>query len=99
MFTEDSLYCALVKKLIPEETYQNKLNFTPIKRDVSSYRIPIIAVGVINLPVSILETEKFLYPMRKSDCEKVTSQFFATLRRAWEEGNLYIKGRDDELYV
>ena len=48
---------------------------------------------------SILETEKFLYPMRKSDCEKVTSQFFATLRRAWEEGNLYIKGRDDELYV
>ena len=58
MFTEDSLYCALVKKLIPEETYQNKLNFTPIKRDVSSYRIPIIAVGVINLPVSILETEK-----------------------------------------
>lgn len=48
---------------------------------------------------SILETEKFLYPMRKSDCEKVTSQFFATLRRAWEEGKLYIKGRDDELYV
>lgn len=48
---------------------------------------------------SILETEKFLYPMRKSDCEKATAQFFATLRRAYEEGNLYIKGRDDELYV
>lgn len=48
---------------------------------------------------SILETEKFLYPMRKSDCEKATSQFFAVLRREWEEGNLYIKGRDDELYV
>jgi len=48
---------------------------------------------------SILETEKFLYPMRKSDCEKATSQFFSTLRRAFEEGNLYIKGRDDELYV
>lgn len=48
---------------------------------------------------SILETEKFLYPMRKSDCEKATSQFFSTLRRAYEEGNLYIKGRDDELYV
>ena len=48
---------------------------------------------------SIIETEKFLYPMRKSDCEKATSQFFAVLRRAWEEGNLYIKGRDDELYV
>ncbi len=48
---------------------------------------------------SILETEKFLYPMRKSDCEKATSQFFSTLRRAYEEGKLYIKGRDDELYV
>ncbi len=58
MFTEDSLYCALEKKLIPEETYQNKLNFTPIKRDVSSYRIPIIAIGAVNSPVSILETEK-----------------------------------------
>lgn len=48
---------------------------------------------------SILETEKFLYPMRKSDCEKATSQFFSVLRRAYEDGELYIKGRDDELYV
>ena len=48
---------------------------------------------------SILETEKFLRPMRKSDCEKATAQFFATLRRAHEEGKLFIKGRDDGLYV
>ena len=48
---------------------------------------------------SILETEDFLHPMRRSDCEKATSSFFATLRRAHEEGKLYIKGRDDELYV
>ena len=48
---------------------------------------------------SILETEEFLRPMRKSDCEKATARFFATLRRAHEEGRLYIRGRDDELYV
>lgn len=48
---------------------------------------------------SILETESFLHPMRKSDCDKATAQFFASLRRAHEEGKLFIKGRDDELYV
>ena len=48
---------------------------------------------------SIHETDEFLHPMRKSDCEKATAQFFATLRRAHEDGKLYIKGRDDELYV
>ena len=47
----------------------------------------------------LFETSNFLHPMRKSDCEKATAQFFATLRRAHEDGKLYIKGRDDELYV
>ena len=37
--------------------------------------------------------------MLRSDCEKITSQFFSTLRRAWEDGELIIKGRDDEIYV
>ncbi|WP_407425439.1 flagellar motor switch protein FliG [Treponema sp.] len=48
---------------------------------------------------SILETEDFLKPMRKSDCDKITSQFFSMLRRAYEDGDLYIKGRDDDIYV
>lgn len=52
-----------------------------------------------NRQKSILETEKFSYPIKKSDSDKITSQFFSLLRRAWEDGNLYIKGRDDELYV
>ena len=47
----------------------------------------------------ILETEDFLKPMRKSDCEKATSKFFSAMRRAYEDGKLYIKGRDDEIYV
>lgn len=47
----------------------------------------------------ILEEEQAKKPMRRSDCEKITSQFFSTLRRAWEDGALIIKGRDDEIYV
>ena len=47
----------------------------------------------------ILETEDFLKPMRKSDCEKAASKFFSAMRRAYDDGKLYIKGRDDEIYV
>jgi flagellar motor switch protein FliG len=44
----------------------------------------------------ILETEDLKKPMRRSDCEKITSQFFSDLRRAYEDGELYIKGRDED---
>ena len=63
------------------------------------FREKILSNVSENRRKSILETENFLKPMRKSDCEKATAQFFAILRRAWEDGNLYIKGRDDEIYV
>lgn len=48
---------------------------------------------------SVLETENILKPMRKSDCEKAAAKFFSAMRRAYEDGKLYIKGRDDEIYV
>ncbi len=35
----------------------------------------------------------------RSDSERLTSQFYADLRRAWEVGELIVKGRDDEEYV
>ena len=36
----------------------------------------------------------------KSDCEKITSRFYTVLRRAWEQGELRVVGRnDDEVYV
>ena len=36
----------------------------------------------------------------RNDVEHITSSFFATLRRAWERGELRIEGRDDgEVYV
>lgn len=48
---------------------------------------------------AILEEEQVRKPIRKSDAEKITSAFFASLRRAWEDGELIIKGRDSEIYV
>lgn len=47
----------------------------------------------------ILEQESILSPMRKSDCERVTSSFFCILRRSFDEGHLIIKGRNDDVYV
>lgn len=48
----------------------------------------------------ILEQEEILKPMRRADCESVTSMFFSILRRAYEEGHLIINGRNDEdIYV
>lgn len=48
----------------------------------------------------ILEEESLLGTVRKSDVEEITSKFYASLRRAWEDGKLKIEGRDDgEVYV
>ena len=47
----------------------------------------------------ILEEEEILKPMRRADCDDITTKFFSILRRAWENGSLIIKGRDDDVYV
>ena len=47
----------------------------------------------------ILEQESILSPMRKSECERITSIFFSILRRSFDEGHLIIKGRNDDVYV
>ena len=48
---------------------------------------------------SVLEEEQLKKPIRKRDADEVTDAFFGTLRRAWEQGKLAIKGRDDDVYV
>ena len=36
----------------------------------------------------------------KADSERLTSQFYTVLRRAWEKGDLRVAGRDeDEVFV
>lgn len=47
----------------------------------------------------ILTQEEILKPMRRSDCERITSEFFSILRRAYEEGHLIIKDRSDDVYL
>jgi len=48
----------------------------------------------------ILEEEAMKDHVLRSESERITSQFYAELRRAWEDGELIIKGRDDdEVYV
>lgn len=47
----------------------------------------------------VREEQEINAPYRKSDCERITSQFFSLLRRAYECGELIIKGRNEEEYV
>lgn len=47
----------------------------------------------------VREEQDINSPYRKADCERVTSQFFSVLRRAYERGELIIKGRNEEDYV
>lgn len=47
----------------------------------------------------VREEQEINSPYRKADCERVTSQFFSVLRRAYERGELIIKGRNEEDYV
>lgn len=46
----------------------------------------------------IEDQENILKPMRRSDCERITSLFFSVLRRAYDEGHLIIKDRNDDVY-
>ena len=47
----------------------------------------------------VLEQEEILKPMRKSTCEDITNKFVGILRRAYEDGDLIIKGRNEEAYI
>lgn len=47
----------------------------------------------------VLYQEDILKPMRRSDCERITSEFFSKLRRAFEDGHLIIKDRNDDVFV
>ncbi len=49
--------------------------------------------------MDILQQEDLLKPMRKKDVDKITAEFCSILRRAYEEGHLIIKDRNDDVYV
>lgn len=48
----------------------------------------------------ILDEESMVHHLTKADSEKMTSSFYSVLRRAWENGDLRVAGRDEgEVYV
>ena len=48
----------------------------------------------------VLDEESMIHHLTKSDSEKITSSFYSVLRRAWENGDLRVLGRDEgEVYV
>ncbi|MCR5289320.1 MAG: flagellar motor switch protein FliG [Treponema sp.] len=47
----------------------------------------------------ILEQEQLVIPVKKSNSEAITSLFFSHLRQKYEEGQLYIKNRNDDIFV
>lgn len=82
---------------------QNKLREMPdldvaflIAGKEENFRNKILSNVSATRKKQILETEDLKKPMRRSDCEKITSQFFSDLRRAYDNGDLFIKGRDEE---
>lgn len=48
---------------------------------------------------AVMEEEEIRKPMLKKDCNEITQKFYNHLRHAWENGELIIKGRDEEEYV
>ena len=64
------------------------------------FRDKILSNVSTNRSRIIMDEEKINKPFRNQDCQNLRSVFFASLRRAWEAGELYIKNRDDgETYV
>ncbi len=47
----------------------------------------------------VLDQEDILKPMRKVDCERITQEFFAKLRNAYDEGLLIIKDRNEDSFI
>lgn len=44
----------------------------------------------------VLEEEVLVRPASKRDVQAITDKFFSIIRRAWENGECYIKGRDEQ---
>ena len=65
-----------------------------------AFREKILSNVSKNRRLVILDEESMIHHLTKSDSEKMTSSFYSGLRRAWENGDLRVSGRDEgEVYV
>ena len=65
----------------------------------SDFKEKILGNISANRRAEVYEQDKILTVKRRSDCDKITSQFMAKLRVAFEEGDLIIHNRNDEQFV
>ena len=101
LFTEDDLTNA------DDRYLQNKLHDMDdktiailIKGKKPGFREKILSNLSKRRAENVLDEESLTEYLLKSESERVTSQFFADLRRAWEAGELHVQGRDDgEVWV
>ncbi len=101
LFTEDDLTSA------DDRYLQNKLQDMDdktiailIKGKRADFREKILSNLSKRRAETVLDEESLIEYLLKSESERVTSQFFADLRRAWEAGELHVRGRDDgEVWV
>ena len=63
------------------------------------FREKILSNISANRRAEVFEQNKILTVKRRSDCDKITSQFLGKLRRAFEDGDLIIHNRNDEQFV
>ncbi|MCH5291282.1 MAG: flagellar motor switch protein FliG [Treponema sp.] len=101
LFTEDDVIAS------DDRYLQNLLHDMAIEEiavlihgKTDAFRSKILGNVSKNRASVILDEESYRGHMLRSEIERETSQFYAMLRRAWEHGDLRIKGRDDgEVYV
>jgi flagellar motor switch protein FliG len=101
LFTEEDLVNA------DDRYLQNKLHDMDdktiavlIKGKKADFRSKILSNLSKRRAENVLDEESMTEFLLKSESERVTSQFFADLRRAWESGEMRVSGRDDsEIWV
>lgn len=100
LFTIDDVVNAddrFVQKKLQEMSEVDIAYLVAAKPD--SFREKILSNISAGRRQEVLEQEDILKPMRRSDCEKITSEFFSKLRRAYEQGTLIIKGRNEDVFL
>ena len=101
LFTEEDVIGA------DDRFMQNKLHSMQeediallIRGKSPAFREKILSNVSKNRAEAILEDEELREHVLKIDCDRITNQFYSELRRAWEDGDLRVDGRDDgEVYV
>ena len=101
LFTEEDVIGCDNRYLQNKLHEMNDMEISILIRGKSeAFRKKILENVSVHRSTTILEEESFHEHILKADSERITSQFYTDLRRAWENGELIVKGRDDgEIYV